>query len=100
MMQMDKPAYIVVDATTTDPERIGRYRELATLAVARYGGRYLTRGGAIETLEGDWQPERIVILQFDSVEAARRFNASPEYQAARAARAGAAEFNMLLVEGL
>jgi uncharacterized protein (DUF1330 family) len=92
-------AYLVVDARVTDAERILRYRELASVAVHRYGGRYLVRGGAIETLEGDWKPERIVIVEFDSRDAVRRFYDSPEYRAAREAREGAAEFDMLLVEG-
>lgn len=96
---MTKPAYLVVDARVTDPVRIVQYRELASVAVARYGGRYLVRGGMVESLEGDWRPERIVIVQFDSADAVRRFYDSPEYRAAREAREGAAEFDMLLVEG-
>ena len=97
---MSKPAYVVVDVRITDPERILRYRELAEIAVENYGGRYLARGGAVETLEGGWQSERLVIVSFDNVETARRFYDSPEYRAAREARAGVAEFDMLLVEGL
>ena len=58
------------------------------------------RGGRVEVLEGDWSPERIVILKFPSVEAARRFNDSPEYGKARAARQGAAIMRMIVVEGL
>ncbi|HRP74125.1 MAG TPA: DUF1330 domain-containing protein [Rhodocyclaceae bacterium] len=96
---MNKPAYLVVDARVTDPERMPQYRELAGIAVANYGGRYLVRGGMVESLEGDWRPERIVIVQFDSAQAVRRFYDSPEYRAARDARDGAAAFDMLLVEG-
>jgi uncharacterized protein (DUF1330 family) len=96
---MNKPAYLVVDARVTDPDRMLKYRELAGIAVANYGGRYLVRGGMVESLEGDWRPERIVIVQFDSAETVRRFYDSPEYRAAREARDGAAEFDMLLVEG-
>ena len=96
---MSKPAYLVVDATITDPERILRYRELAEVAVGRYGGRYLVRGGEVQTLEGDWKPERVVIVEFGSAEQVRRFYDSPEYRAAREAREGAARFDMLLVEG-
>ena len=95
-----RPAYIVVDARVSDPEGIMRYRELAALAVERYGGRYLVRGGEVQTLEGDWQPERLVIVRFDSIEIARRFYDSPEYRAAREARRVAAEFDMLLVDGV
>ncbi len=97
---MSKPAYLVVDARVHDAERILRYRELAEIAVARFGGRYLARGGATETLEGGWAPQRLVIVAFPSMEAARSFHDSPEYRAARAARAGIADFDILLTEGL
>jgi uncharacterized protein (DUF1330 family) len=96
---MSKPAYMVVDARSTDPERMAEYRSLAQIAVAAYGGRYLVRGAAYETLEGSWQPQRLVVLEFPSTDAARKFYDSPEYGAARAARAGVSDFDMLLVEG-
>lgn len=96
---MTQPAYLVVDARSSDPAAMQRYRELAQIAVAAYGGRYLVRGGAYEVLEGAWRPERLVIVEFPSREAARAFYDSPEYQAARAARAGVADFAMLLIEG-
>ena len=96
---MSKPAYVVVDARSSDPERMAQYRHLAQAAVAAYGGRYLVRGAAYETLEGSWQPQRLVVLEFPGMDAARKFYDSPEYVAARAARAGVSEFDMLLVEG-
>ena len=96
---MSKPAYVVVDARSSDPERMAEYRNLAQIAVAAYGGRYLVRGAAYETLEGAWQPQRLVVLEFPSMDAARKFYDSPEYVAARAARAGVSDFDMLLVEG-
>ncbi len=92
-------AYLVVDATVTDPQRFLEYRELAQVAVAQYGGRYLVRGGKTESLEGDWRPNRLVIVEFPSVEQIRLFYDSPEYLAARAARAEAADFAMLAAEG-
>jgi uncharacterized protein (DUF1330 family) len=88
----------VVDARSSDPERMADYRNLAQAAVAHYGGRYLVRGAAYETLEGSWQPQRLVVLEFPGMEAARKFYDSPEYAAARAARAGVSDFDMLLVE--
>lgn len=96
---MTKPAYMVVDARSSDPERMVEYRKLAQVAVAAYGGRYLVRGAAYETLEGCWQPQRLVVLEFPSMEAGRKFYESPEYIAAREARAGVSDFDMLLVEG-
>jgi len=93
-------AYIIVDSTVTDPERYDVYKTLAPPAIAKYGGRYLVRGGATTPLEGDWRPNRVVVLEFPDAEAARRFYDSPEYVAARAARAGAAKMNIVLVEGV
>jgi uncharacterized protein (DUF1330 family) len=62
------PAYVIVDVEVRDPERYERYKELAPPAIAHYGGRFLARGGATDVLEGDWVPERLVVLQFDSLE--------------------------------
>jgi len=94
------PAYILVDCEVTDPTRYEKYKKLAPPAIAKYGGRYLARGGATALLEGDWRPNRIVFLEFPDADTARRFYDSPEYKAARAERAGAANMKMLLVEGL
>jgi uncharacterized protein (DUF1330 family) len=96
---MSKPGYLVVDARSSDPKRLAEYRKLAEVAVAAYGGRYLVRGAPYETLEGSWQPQRLVVLEFPSMDAARKFHDSPEYGAARASRAGVSNFDMLLVEG-
>ena len=96
---MSKPAYLVVDAQSSDPQAMARYRELAQAAVAAYGGRYLVRGGEYAVLEGDWRPQRLVVVEFPSMEQARGFYDSPEYRAAREARAGVSSFDMVLVEG-
>jgi uncharacterized protein (DUF1330 family) len=92
--------YLVVESKVTDPVAYESYKKLAAAAIAQYGGRYLVRGGAIEMLEGKWTgAPRLVIVEFDSVELAKQFYDSPEYRAAREARAGAADMNMLVVEG-
>ncbi|MCX7148789.1 MAG: DUF1330 domain-containing protein [Rhodocyclales bacterium] len=96
---MTKPAYLVVDARSSDPERMVEYRRLAQAAVEKFGGRYLVRGAAYTTLEGSWQPERLVVLEFPSMEIARIFYDSPEYGEARSARQGVSDFDLLLVEG-
>lgn len=96
---MSKPAYVVVDARSSDPVRMAEYRRLSQIAVDKFGGRFLVRGGTYEVLEGNWQPQRLVVVEYPDIEAARRFYDSPEYVAARAARAGVSEFDMLLVEG-
>lgn len=93
-------AYLLVEADVTDPARYENYKKLAPPAIAKYGGRYLVRGGATEVLEGDWRPKRIVVLEFPSAEVARRFYDSPEYALARAERVGAAQMSFVLVEGL
>ena len=95
---MSKLAYMVVDARSSDPERMVEYRRLAQIAVANYGGRYLVCGAPYETLEGGWQPQRLVVLEFPDMAVARTFYDSPEYRAAREARAGVSDFDMLLVE--
>ncbi|MEO8302614.1 MAG: DUF1330 domain-containing protein [Betaproteobacteria bacterium] len=94
------PAYLLVDCEVTDPARYEIYKTMAPSAIAKFGGRYLVRGGATTLLEGAWAPNRVVVLEFPDTDAARRFYDSPEYRAARAARAGAAVMNMLLVEGI
>jgi len=95
---MSKKAYMVVDARSSDPERMAEYRGLAQIAVERHGGRYLVRGAPYVTLEGGWQPQRLVVLEFPSMDAAKAFYDSPEYLAARAVRAGVSDFDMLVAE--
>ena len=93
-------AYVIAQASVCNPEQYEGYKALAGAAVAQYGGKYIVRGGATHLLEGDWAPPRLVILEFESVEQAKRFYDSPEYRAAREQRRGAAKMNMLVVEGL
>ena len=94
-------AYLLVEAKLSDPLAYENYKTLAQAAIAQYGGRYRVRGGAVEVLEGDWsKPERLVIVEFESIEQAKKFYHSPEYQAARAVRKDAAAMNILVVEGL
>lgn len=93
-------SYIIVDIKVTDPKRYEEYRALASRAVAAAGGEFLVRGGRHETLEGSWQPNRLVMLRFPSYEQARAFYDSAQYLLARDKRAGATEFfNMVVVEG-
>ncbi|WP_026370963.1 DUF1330 domain-containing protein [Kallotenue papyrolyticum] len=94
------PAYVIVEVTINDQEAYAAYRQLSGPSVEQYGGRFLARGGAIAPLEGGWQPERIVIIEFPDLATAQRWYASPEYRTARQRRAGAAQVRMLAVEGL
>ncbi|CAK0765866.1 DUF1330 domain-containing protein [uncultured Gammaproteobacteria bacterium] len=94
------PAYVIVDAEVSDPVAYETYKKLSGPALAANGGKFLARGGAVAVLEGSWSPTRVVIAEFPTVEAARRWYDSPEYGEARQARAGSARMNILVVEGL
>jgi uncharacterized protein (DUF1330 family) len=93
-------AYVIADITVTDPERYEDYKKLAPPAIAAYGGKYVARGGKSEKLEGSWDPNRIVILEFESTEKAKQFIDSPEYKEARELRHKTATSNMIVVEVL
>ncbi|MGC3986077.1 MAG: DUF1330 domain-containing protein [Pseudorhodoferax sp.] len=93
-------AYILADVTVTDPAQYEDYKKWSTAAMQAHGAEVCVRGGKVEVLEGDWSPSRLVMLKFPSVEAARAFDASPEYGKARAARQGAAIMRMVVVEGV
>lgn len=94
------PAYVIVDIEVTDPEGYKEYVKIAPATVAQYGGCYLARGGHTEVLEGDWQPKRLVILEFPSVDQAKAWLNSPEYAPARALRHRYAHSNMVVIEGM
>lgn len=93
-------AYVLVDCEVTDPQRYETYKRLAQDAVTRFGGRYIARGGETIVLEGSATPKRTVVLEFPDLETAKRFYHSPEYGAARNARAGAAHMTMIAVAGI
>jgi uncharacterized protein (DUF1330 family) len=78
------PAYIIAQVNITDPQKYQEYAKLAGPATAKYGGRFLVRGGARTEMEGSIPYQRIVVTEYPDVEAAKRFYNSPEYQAARA----------------
>jgi uncharacterized protein (DUF1330 family) len=94
-------SYIIVDMKISDAERYKQYMAAAPAAVAAFGGEYLVRGGRHEVMEGDWQPSRMAVLRFPSLEAAQNFYKDEKYRAARTLRLGATEFfNMVVVEGV
>ncbi len=93
-------AYIIANVRVTDPVQYEEYKKFSTLAIQTHGAEPCVRGGAVQVLEGDWQPDRVVVLKFPSAEQARRFYDSPEYKRARDAREGAAVMRMVLVEGV
>ena len=93
-------AFVIVDIAITDPVGYQEYKKLAAPTVALYGGKYLARGGHAETLEGEWVPNRLVILEFDSLERAKQWLNSPEYSGPRQLRHKTAKTNMVVVEGV
>ena len=93
-------AYVVIEIVVKNPEGYEEYKVLAPPAIAAYGGKYIARGGKAEKLEGSWQPNRIVILEFESVEKAKQWLDSEEYQEAKALRHKYASSNAIVVEGV
>lgn len=93
-------AYIILDVQVTDPAAYETYKAQATAALAKYGGEFLVRGGTAEVMEGEWTPNRVVVLRFESAARAREWYDSPEYADAKAIRLGASRGNMILVEGV
>lgn len=93
-------AYIIADVRVSDPAAYEAYRRQVGATLERYGGRFLVRGGAVQSLEGGWEPQRIVVLVFESVERARAWYDSPEYGPLLRLRQGASEGRFVLVEGV
>jgi len=93
-------AYVIVETDITDPEQYEQYKAASPAAIAAGGGRFIVRGGEVAVLEGDWQPPRLVLLEFDDLEAARRWYASEAYQEAKKLREGAASFCAVAVQGV
>jgi len=94
------PAYVIIETDIHDPEQYERYKAASPAAVAGGGGRFLARGGELAVLEGDWDPARIVVLEFPDLETVKRWYDSPDYQEAKRLREGAASLRMVAVEGL
>lgn len=94
------PAYVINDMEITDPQRFEEYKRLSPSTVAAFGGRFLARGGEITPLEGEWQPRRLVMLEFPSVAQAQAWLNSPEYAPARRLRQLSANSRMVVIEGV
>ena len=93
-------AYVVVNIHITDTEKFEGYKQAVPHTIAQYGGRYLVRGGKAETLEGAWSPERVVVLEFPSLERAKAWYESSEYAEPKALRHACARSDIILVEGM
>jgi len=93
-------AYLIVDVVRIhDPQTYDRYKPQVAAGLAAAGGRYLARGGTVDVLEGDWKPNRLIVVRFDSAAEARRWWASDGYAPLRQMRQSSTDCNMLIVEG-
>lgn len=93
------PAYVIVEIEILDPTGYEEYKKQAGASVEEYGGKYIVRGGKAEVLEGDWQPKRLVVLEFESMERAKEWLNCEEYREPRKMRHRTAKTNMIVVEG-
>ena len=93
-------AYIIANVQVTNPEQYEGYKKWSSQAMQEHQAEVCVRGGAVEVLEGDWSPERLVVLKFADLAKARAFYSSDTYRQGIAARQGAAVMRMVLVEGL
>jgi len=93
-------AYVIANVRVTDPDRYPDYIGRVSQTIERHGGRYLARGGEVEVLEGDWEPQRLIILEFESMERLREFYDSPEYAPLKRLRHEAADTQFVVVEGM
>ena len=94
------PAYVVAEITITNPEGYKAYTAQVPATIEKYGGRFLVRGGKAHVLEGEWPDKRRVVIEFPSVEAARKWWDSPEYEKPKALRRANSEGRLLLLEGV
>ena len=94
------PAYVIADIDVQDPVRYADYRAMVPASIEAYGGRFLARGGKVESLEGPWRPNWTVIVEFPSVERAKAWWDSEEYAPAKALRRSASQGSLILLEGL
>ena len=93
------PAYLIVNIHVTDAAGYEAYKTQAPPLVAKYGGRYLVRGGPVQVIEGEWEPERLVVLEFPDEAAAKAFLDAPEYAPVRKLRQATTDSHMILMQG-
>lgn len=91
--------YLIVDIAVHAPEQYKEYVSRVPKIIEKHGGKYLVRGGEAQVKEGDWRPERLVILEFPSRENAEGFMQDPEYQTVAAIRHATARTNLVMAEG-
>ena len=92
--------YVIFEIEITNPERYEDYKKMVPPTLERFGGRFVVRGGKIETLEGDWSPKRLGVIEFPSVDQAREWYNSPDYAPAKKLRQETSRGKLLIVEGV
>ncbi|HEV3222459.1 MAG TPA: DUF1330 domain-containing protein [Puia sp.] len=93
------PAYVIVEVSIYDHREYENYKKLTPAAITAFNGKFIVRGGETITLEGDWKPERIVVLEFPSVEKANEWWHSELYTEAKLIRQRTAKTKMIIVQG-
>jgi uncharacterized protein (DUF1330 family) len=93
-------AYVIVDIDVHDPAGMREYLERVPGTLTKYGGCYIVRGGKFKIVEGDWQPARVVMIEFPNMEQAKRWYDCEEYKDMKEARFKAAKTNIVLVDGV
>lgn len=94
------PAYLISQIDVHDKVGYEEYRKLVGASLAKYGGKFIARGGRMDVLEGDWNPKRVVICEFESLERARAWYESPEYRPAMEIRQKTSDAKIIVVDGL
>ena len=94
------PAYVIAHIDVKDPVRYEDYKKMSPASIQKFGGRFIARGGQAEVLEGTWQPKRLVLLEFPSVEVAKRWWASEDYRPAKELRQATSVGDMIVLEGI
>ena len=93
-------AYVIAEVEITDPQAFERYRAEVPATLTPFGGRFIVRGGLSETLEGDWQPKRLVILEFPDRATAKAWWSSETYAAPKALRQRSARTRLIVIDGV
>ena len=94
------PAYVIADVEVTNPELFEEYRKLVPATIEAYGGRYIVRGGDSEVVEGDWTPNRTVVIEFESFEQAKAWHSSEMYAGPKQMRIDSTNSSVIIVDGL
>ena len=92
-------AYLIVDVEVRDPKAYEDYRRQVLATVQKFGGRFIVRGGAVQVIEGNWKPNRIVVIEFPDMAALKAWYASPEYAPLITLRQTASAGSLIAVEG-